>query len=131
MFLNVGEREISFKDYLDGLKMGRSQNYQKIKNDTSRTLTSDAHFNDKVTEDMLVRVLNVFEWMNVIYKLDVPYVQGMNVIAAPFLYVCESESMALALFRKFIETECPFYLRPSLDGVHQGFKVKFTKTSAF
>jgi Rab-GTPase-TBC domain len=53
------------------------------------------------------------------------YVQGMNVLAAPFLYVCggEAECMAFGLFERFITVECPVYLRPTLEGVHRGLKV--------
>jgi cell cycle arrest protein BUB2 len=53
------------------------------------------------------------------------YVQGMNVLAAPFLYVCggEAECMAFGLFERFITVECPVYVRPTLEGVHRGLKV--------
>jgi cell cycle arrest protein BUB2 len=50
----------------------------------------------------------------------VGYVQGMNVLAAPFLYVARSEAEAFAAFDKFIRTECPGYIRGSMEGVHKG-----------
>jgi cell cycle arrest protein BUB2 len=52
-------------------------------------------------------------------------VQGMNVLAAPFLYVCggDAECMAYTLFERFITVECPVYVRPTLEGVHRGLKV--------
>jgi len=50
----------------------------------------------------------------------VGYVQGMNVLAAPFLYVARSEAEAFAAFDKFIRTECPGYIRGSMEGVHRG-----------
>lgn len=54
-------------------------------------------------------------------KMDyVGYVQGMNVLAAPFLYVARSEAEAFAAFDKFIRTECPGYIRGSMEGVHRG-----------
>ncbi|KAF2146647.1 uncharacterized protein K452DRAFT_219134 [Aplosporella prunicola CBS 121167] len=51
---------------------------------------------------------------------EVGYVQGMNVLAAPFLYVARSEAEAFVAFDKFITTECPGYVRGSMDGVHKG-----------
>lgn len=50
----------------------------------------------------------------------VGYVQGMNVLAAPFLYVARSEIEAFAAFDRFITHECPGYVRGSMDGVHKG-----------
>nr|OQO25017.1 hypothetical protein B0A51_07998 [Rachicladosporium sp. CCFEE 5018] len=50
----------------------------------------------------------------------VGYVQGMNVMAAPFMYVAKSEAEAFAGFEKFITFECPAYVRGSMEGVHKG-----------
>ncbi|KEQ69288.1 TBC-domain-containing protein [Aureobasidium namibiae CBS 147.97] len=50
----------------------------------------------------------------------VGYVQGMNVMAAPFLYAARSEAEAFAAFDRFITVECPGYVRGSMDGVHRG-----------
>ncbi|KAI9711392.1 MAG: hypothetical protein M1828_001937 [Chrysothrix sp. TS-e1954] len=51
----------------------------------------------------------------------VSYVQGMNVLAAPFLYAARSEVQAFAAFNTFINNECPGYVRGgSMDGVHRG-----------
>jgi cell cycle arrest protein BUB2 len=50
----------------------------------------------------------------------VGYVQGMNVLAAPFLYVARSEAEAFAAFDTFIRNECPGYIRGSMEGVHRG-----------
>ncbi|KAF2674404.1 TBC-domain-containing protein [Microthyrium microscopicum] len=50
----------------------------------------------------------------------VGYVQGMNVLAAPFLYVARSEAEAFAAFDAFIRRECPGYIRGSMEGVHRG-----------
>jgi cell cycle arrest protein BUB2 len=44
----------------------------------------------------------------------------MNVLAAPFLYVARSEAEAFAAFDKLIRTECPGYIRGSMEGVHKG-----------
>ena len=48
------------------------------------------------------------------------YVQGMNVLCAPFLYVARSEPEAFAAFYQFITKECPGYVRGAMDGVHKG-----------
>lgn len=48
------------------------------------------------------------------------YVQGMNVLAAPFLYAARSEAEAFVAFHRFITVECPGYVRGAMDGVHKG-----------
>ncbi|KAL9125318.1 MAG: hypothetical protein Q9217_005464 [Psora testacea] len=48
------------------------------------------------------------------------YVQGMNVLCAPFLYVARSEAEAFVAFHRFITRECPAYVRGAMDGVHKG-----------
>lgn len=48
------------------------------------------------------------------------YVQGMNVMAAPFLYAARSEAEAFAAFDRCITHECPGYVRGSMEGVHKG-----------
>lgn len=48
------------------------------------------------------------------------YVQGMNVLAAPFLYAARSEAEAFVAFHSFITEECPGYVRGAMDGVHKG-----------
>lgn len=48
------------------------------------------------------------------------YVQGMNVLAAPFLYAARSEAEAYVAFHQFITVECPGYVRGAMDGVHKG-----------
>lgn len=50
----------------------------------------------------------------------VGYVQGMNVMAAPFMYTARSEAEAFAGFERFITVECPAYVRGSMEGVHKG-----------
>ncbi|KAL4797482.1 rab-GTPase-TBC domain-containing protein [Aspergillus venezuelensis] len=51
------------------------------------------------------------------------YVQGMNVLCAPFLYAARSEVEAFALFHTFITRECPGYIRGAMDGVHRGLEL--------
>jgi cell cycle arrest protein BUB2 len=57
-------------------------------------------------------------------QLGFTYVQGMNVLAAPFLYTMPSEVEAFFCFSKFIEESCPLYVQPTLEGVHRGLKVR-------
>ncbi|PHH64153.1 hypothetical protein CDD81_4900 [Ophiocordyceps australis] len=48
------------------------------------------------------------------------YVQGMNVLAAPFLYAARSEGEAFVAFYSLLTRECPAYIRGAMDGVHRG-----------
>ena len=48
------------------------------------------------------------------------YVQGMNVLCAPFLYAARSEAEAFVAFHVFVTRECPGYVRGAMDGVHKG-----------
>ncbi|KAL8862861.1 MAG: hypothetical protein Q9178_000803 [Gyalolechia marmorata] len=48
------------------------------------------------------------------------YVQGMNVLCAPFLYAARSEAEAFVAFHGFVTKECPGYVRGAMDGVHKG-----------
>ena len=58
-------------------------------------------------------------------RLNFTYVQGMNVLAAPFLYTLPSELEAFYCFSRFIEYHCPLYVQPTLEGVHRGLKVRW------
>ena len=51
---------------------------------------------------------------------QIGYVQGMNVLSGPFLYVARSEVEAFTGFEKLITQECPGYVRGAMDGVHKG-----------
>jgi cell cycle arrest protein BUB2 len=53
----------------------------------------------------------------------VGYVQGMNVLAAPFLYAARSEVQAFIALHQFLSTEVPGYIRGSMEGVHHGLKL--------
>jgi cell cycle arrest protein BUB2 len=48
------------------------------------------------------------------------YVQGMNVLAAPFLYAARSEAEAFVAFHHLLTIETPGYIRGAMDGVHKG-----------
>ena len=118
-----------------------------------RTLATDKGFKERVQEDMLVRLLDAFVWrsngmqVHPMQCFRIPqqlsdkrendlgftYVQGMNVLAAPFLYTMPSELEAFFCFSKFIEESCPLYVQPTLEGVHRGLKVSLlhSKSPAF
>ncbi|CAE6357907.1 unnamed protein product [Rhizoctonia solani] len=92
-----------------------------------QTLATDMEFKSRVREDMLIRLLDAFVWRNhdrqSPTQLPFRYVQGMNVLAAPFLYSLSSELEAFHCFSRFIEIECPLYVQPTLEGVHRGLKL--------
>lgn len=48
------------------------------------------------------------------------YVQGMNVLCAPFLYAARSEAEAFIGFYQLLTQELPGYIRGAMDGVHKG-----------
>ncbi|KAI3596978.1 bub2 protein [Moniliophthora roreri] len=110
---------LSAEEYLQYVARGPCEVREKIRNDTFRTLATDRGFKEKVREDMLVRLLDAFEMHN----LGFTYVQGMNVLAAPFLYTMPSEVEAFYCFSKFIEESCPLYVQPTLEGVHRGLRL--------
>ncbi|KAJ1943880.1 CDC16 protein [Linderina macrospora] len=90
----------------------------KINNDAFRTLAGDDEFRKAVATESVVRVLNALLSAPDRSASDPPrYVQGMNTLLAPFLYVMD-ESAAFYAFRQFLRNECPLYARPSLPGVH-------------
>jgi cell cycle arrest protein BUB2 len=50
----------------------------------------------------------------------VGYVQGMNVLLAPLLYVMPTELDAFACFTALLAKHCPRYILANLEGVHAG-----------
>ncbi|KAG8908835.1 hypothetical protein FRB99_003073 [Tulasnella sp. 403] len=118
---------ISSSDYIKYVSKGPCAVREKIRNDTFRTLATDRGFKERVSEDMLVRLLDAFVWRSQDRQdsqaLDFTYVQGMNVLSAPFLYTMPSEVEAFATFSKFIEVHCPLYVQPTLEGVHRGLRL--------
>ncbi|KAJ8097833.1 rab-GTPase-TBC domain-containing protein [Lipomyces tetrasporus] len=113
---------IQSKDYLALIHRGASPAYSKIRNDTFRTLTTDILFQRRVSETSLIRILNALAWKHNVSVSEL-YVQGLNVLAAPFLYACGSETQAFALFDTYIHGCCPLYVKPMLEGVHLGLKL--------
>ncbi|KZT23917.1 bub2 protein [Neolentinus lepideus HHB14362 ss-1] len=119
--------DVSAGTFLEYVGRGPCEVREKIRNDTFRTLATDRGFKERVREDMLVRLLDAFVWRNhdrqETQSLAFTYVQGMNVLAAPFLYTMPSELEAFFCFSKFIEECCPLYVQPTLEGVHRGLKL--------
>ncbi|KAI0082820.1 bub2 protein [Panus rudis PR-1116 ss-1] len=120
-------QDVSSDMFLEYVSRGPCEVREKIRNDTFRTLATDRGFKERVREDMLVRLLDAFVWRNHdrqdTQELGFTYVQGMNVLAAPFLYTMPSELEAFFCFAKFIEESCPLYVQPTLEGVHRGLKL--------
>lgn len=111
----------------------------KIRNDVFRTFQNNKTFWSKTSEPELIRILNVFAWCvienkeglkessnimeNSIHNDISPYVQGMNVLAGPFLYVCRSEPQAFTLFYTLLMNHMPRYITPTLHGSMDGVKL--------
>ncbi|GMF24490.1 unnamed protein product [Phytophthora lilii] len=129
-----------------------------IRNDTFRTFRGDPEFAQRVPEEKLVRLLNVFinelgsnpgkeeqeegeharggnlpsiryvvifddfilhDFVVVSHFGLSRYVQGMNVLCAPLLYVLP-EPDAYHTFCQLIVRHCPHYMAPQLKGVEKG-----------
>jgi len=127
-------KELSAEKYLRYVSMGPCEFKEKIRNDTFRTLATDRGFKERVREGMLVRLLDAFVWRSEDegsvdpFEHELPlfsftYVQGMNVLAAPFLYTMPTEIEAFFCFCQFIEVSCPLYVQQTLEGVHRGLKL--------
>ena len=95
--------------------------YNKIKNDTFRTLMNDKAFHLKVSEESLIRILS---GIAITTANKVGYVQGLNVLLAPIAYTChKSEPQAYSLLHNLITKHIPLYITPNLDGVHTGLSL--------
>jgi cell cycle arrest protein BUB2 len=69
----------------------------------------------KTDELVLIRILNAISF-------DHGYVQGMNVLLAPFTYFM-SEIDSYYCFKALVTHHCPSYILKNLDGVHKGVKL--------
>lgn len=131
-FLGV-ERDVDMTKYAALVDRGASHCDGDIRNDTFRTFRGDSEFAQRVPEEKLVRLLNVFinelgsepgdeEQEGVARDGNLPsirYVQGMNVLCAPLLYVLP-EPDAYHTFCQLIVRHCPHYMAPQLKGVEKG-----------
>lgn len=113
--------------YLNQIHRGRSPAWQKIANDVFRTLATDTLFKRRVTDASLTRLLNATAWrITDTHKtvpadsptIQSPYLQGINVLAAPLLYASRSEAQAYALLTTLLTHHLPTYLTPTMSGVH-------------
>jgi cell cycle arrest protein BUB2 len=116
LFLNV--YKIDSIEYISLLSKGPTTYSDKISNDVFRTLATDKDFKSQVTNEMLTRVLTAFVSKTSCHKsrlvnLSFSYVQGMNVLLAPFLYVMP-ELDAYYAFSNFILQSCPLYVQVNL-----------------
>lgn len=62
------------------------------------------------------------KYLNTVTTTSVTYVQGMNVLAAPFLMTMP-EMEAFFCFSTFIWKWCPLYVQPTMKGVHCGLRL--------
>ncbi|EGF99115.1 uncharacterized protein MELLADRAFT_45808 [Melampsora larici-populina 98AG31] len=128
----LGALDCKAEYYFDLVSRPPSAWYKKITNDTFRTLATDSSFQTRVSDQMLVRLLEAFvsrshdmsqDGGTGESQYDFTYVQGMNVLAAPFLYTLPSELEAFFCFTRFIEFHCPLYVQPTLEGVHSALQL--------
>ena len=54
------------------------------------------------------------------------YIQGLNVLCAPFLYASRSEVQAFTLLRTLLLSHLPAYILPTMPGVHRGLALVAT-----
>ncbi|CDK29269.1 unnamed protein product [Kuraishia capsulata CBS 1993] len=116
--------------YVDLVKAGKSKSFDKILNDIHRTLKGDKLLETRVSSEMLTRCLNshalqieAIQHSGKNHQNLSPYVQGMNILAAPFLCAAKSEPEAFALFSGLLTRYIPMYVVPTLTGVHTGVKL--------
>lgn len=108
-----------------------------VKDDTFRTFRTDSQFQDRVKEEDLIRLLEAFAWRSESERSrsslttdpsepgrSFTYVQGMNAMAAPFLYVMCTQVEAFACFATLIERWCPqYFLGTNTEGAIRGTEV--------
>ncbi|BEI79729.1 hypothetical protein CcaverHIS002_0102580 [Cutaneotrichosporon cavernicola] len=114
------------EDYLRYVGLGPSAVSLKIKEDTNRTFRTDSLFQGRVQEEMLIRLLEAFAWKSqcTTGERSFTYVQGMNALAAPFLYVMPSQLEAFACFAALVERGIPqFVLGTNTEGAIRGAEI--------
>eukprot|EP00027_Filamoeba_sp_ATCC50430_P018947 CAMPEP_0168565340 /NCGR_PEP_ID=MMETSP0413-20121227/13782_1 /TAXON_ID=136452 /ORGANISM="Filamoeba nolandi, Strain NC-AS-23-1" /LENGTH=417 /DNA_ID=CAMNT_0008597183 /DNA_START=173 /DNA_END=1426 /DNA_ORIENTATION=- len=115
-------RTVDAKTYIDLVNKGQAEQmiYDKIRNDTFRTFKTSEQYHKRVPEKTLIRLLNAF--INSVEKNTISYVQGMNAICAPFLYVMP-ELDAFFAFSKFAKFCSPLYFNPGIEGAFVGLEL--------
>jgi len=114
-------RYLDANKYIELVEKGSASLYQKIRHDTFRTFKTNQEFKKRVPEEKLIRILNAFNHScGLSSKLS--YVQGMNVVCAPFLYVMP-EVDAFFAFSQLVKFNCPLYFNPGIEGAFAGLKL--------
>jgi len=114
-------RQLDSAKYVEMVEKGPASLYQKIRNDTFRTFKTSQEFKKRVPEEKLIRILNAFvHSLGLSTKLS--YVQGLNVICAPFLYVMP-EVDAFYAFSQFVKVNCPIYFSAGIEGAFTGIQL--------
>lgn len=90
----LGIGYVNSKRYVDLVRRGQSIDAEKIRKDVHRTFSNNVSFHKKVSLSSISRVLNAL-----VHDLDIRYVQGMNVLLGPLLYVAD-EVFGFYMFRR-------------------------------
>jgi len=98
-------------EYMGKIKDGPNTFDSKIRDDSFRTFKGDEEFWKRVDENGLIRVLNAI-------AVDFGYVQGMNVLLGPFLYIMP-ELDSFYCLNTLISQHCPRYVSKNIDGIHR------------
>lgn len=104
------------EDYIRKIELGPSSFDSKIRDDTFRTFKNNEVFWERVKEEQLIRILNIT-------AVEHGYVQGMNVLLGPLLFVMPNELDAYYCFSTLITEHIPTYIQKNLDGVFEGVKL--------
>jgi len=120
----LGVGRVDSNRYLKYVKMGEHPEYgEKIRNDAFRTFQNDQRFAARVPETKLLRVLNAFvhahSTENEEERLSFAYVQGMNALCGPLLYVLP-ELDAFYCFEVLVTQLVPGYVWKNMNGVLSG-----------
>lgn len=119
-------RHLDASKYIELVERGSadSEIYQKIRNDTFRTFRTNEEFKKRVPEEKLIRILNAFIHSCGSGSGDqkFAYVQGMNVVCAPFLYLMP-EVDAFFSFSQLVKFHCPLYYNSGIEGAYGGLKL--------
>jgi len=114
-------RSLDSAKYVELVERGSADYYQKIRNDTFRTFPTNQEFKKRVPEEKLIRILNAFAH-SCGSGSRLSYVQGMNVLCAPFLYVMP-EVDAFFAFSELVNHHCPLYCNTGIEGAYAGLKL--------
>lgn len=112
-------------EYIELCELGSHPvKYEKIRVDSARTFPQDPSYNAAVDCKSLIRLLNAFTHKNNNNHAtqSFTYIQGMNTLAATFLYVL-NELDAYYMFSELLCVYIPLYYQSSHIGVNAGCKL--------